>query len=197
MLKRELSSMGSTADSLKDREAAWRLHEKVDAPLLVLPGNHDVGESGVSLWMDISVRSDRVACFTRTWGPDRFFPLDTAPAAEFLASVLRSPTRCRGVLAPCGPGRESAHDLSSLYSIPESMAGITDHAVRRVRQSSFIVNFDLYPVRIFEIDSIVARGIIRVCLSATIQCFNLTWLQKVINERINHVGRANLESYVT
>jgi hypothetical protein len=67
---------------------------------------------------------------------------------------------------------------------------------RPPRRSSFIVNFDLDPVRIFEIDSIVAWRVIWVCFSATIECFNLTWLQKVVDERINHVSRANLESYV-
>jgi 3',5'-cyclic AMP phosphodiesterase CpdA len=38
-------------DSLGDRLTAWRLHQKIDAPLLVLPGNHDVGESGDDPWM--------------------------------------------------------------------------------------------------------------------------------------------------
>ena len=60
-------------DSVQDRETAWRLHQKIDARLLVLPGNHDVGESAEDAWMGLSVTSDRIAGFTKTWGPDRFF----------------------------------------------------------------------------------------------------------------------------
>jgi 3',5'-cyclic AMP phosphodiesterase CpdA len=60
-------------DSQPDRQTAWELHQKLDAPLLVLPGNHDVGESAPDPWMGIPVTSDRVAAFTSTWGPDRFF----------------------------------------------------------------------------------------------------------------------------
>ena len=60
-------------DSDKDREAAWRLHREIEAPLLVIPGNHDVGECADEPWMGIEVTSNRVAGFTRTWGPDRFF----------------------------------------------------------------------------------------------------------------------------
>jgi 3',5'-cyclic AMP phosphodiesterase CpdA len=60
-------------DSAQDRATAWSLHQKIDAPLLVLPGNHDVGESADDPWMGISVTSDRITGFTRTWGPDRFF----------------------------------------------------------------------------------------------------------------------------
>jgi 3',5'-cyclic AMP phosphodiesterase CpdA len=62
-------------DSAEDREAARSLLGKIDAPLLVLPGNHDVGESAESPWMGISVTSERVAGFVGTWGPDRFCTL--------------------------------------------------------------------------------------------------------------------------
>jgi 3',5'-cyclic AMP phosphodiesterase CpdA len=62
-------------DSAQDREAARNLLEEIDAPLLVLPGNHDVGESSANPWMGISVTSERVAGFVGTWGPDRFCTL--------------------------------------------------------------------------------------------------------------------------
>ncbi len=65
-------------DSVEDREAAWHLHQHVDAPLRVLPGNHDVGEPGDDPWMGLSVTSDRIAGFTDTWGADRFFELGLA-----------------------------------------------------------------------------------------------------------------------
>jgi 3',5'-cyclic AMP phosphodiesterase CpdA len=65
-------------DSQPDRETARALHQRIDAPLLVLPGNHDVGESGPDPWMGISVTSDRVAGYISSWGPDRFFRLGSA-----------------------------------------------------------------------------------------------------------------------
>ena len=60
-------------DSAQDRETAWNLVQKIDAPVLVLPGNHDVGESAAEPWMELPVTSDRIAAFTNIWGPDRFF----------------------------------------------------------------------------------------------------------------------------
>jgi 3',5'-cyclic AMP phosphodiesterase CpdA len=65
-------------DSAEDRQAAWRLHQRIEAPLRVLPGNHDVGEPGENPWMGISVKSDRVAGFRAAWGPDRFLELGRA-----------------------------------------------------------------------------------------------------------------------
>lgn len=65
-------------DSARDRETAWRLHQEIEAPLLVIPGNHDVGECADEPWMGIEVSSDRVAGFTQTWGPDRFLRLGSA-----------------------------------------------------------------------------------------------------------------------
>jgi 3',5'-cyclic AMP phosphodiesterase CpdA len=60
-------------DSAQDRDAARRLLAQIDAPLLVLPGNHDVGESADNPWMGIPVTSGRIAGYTSTWGEDRFF----------------------------------------------------------------------------------------------------------------------------
>jgi len=65
-------------DSQPDRETAWKLHQEIDAPLLILPGNHDVGETGPEPWMGVPVSSDRVAAFTGTWGPDRFIQVGSA-----------------------------------------------------------------------------------------------------------------------
>ena len=65
-------------DSPDDRQAALRLHQQINAPLLVLPGNHDVGESGDDVWMGVAVTSERVAGFTGTWGADRFLRLGDA-----------------------------------------------------------------------------------------------------------------------
>ena len=75
-------------DSPDDRLAAWQLHQQINAPLLVLPGNHDVGESGDDVWMDVSITSDRVAGFAGTWGADRFLRLgDTGSGAQDWAFI--------------------------------------------------------------------------------------------------------------
>jgi 3',5'-cyclic AMP phosphodiesterase CpdA len=60
-------------DSAPDRDAARRLLAQIDAPLLMLPGNHDVGESADNPWMGLPVTSERIAGFSTAWGDDRFF----------------------------------------------------------------------------------------------------------------------------
>jgi 3',5'-cyclic AMP phosphodiesterase CpdA len=60
-------------DSAADRDAARRLLALVDAPLRVLPGNHDVGESADAPWKDLPVTGERIAAFLSAWGDDRFF----------------------------------------------------------------------------------------------------------------------------
>jgi 3',5'-cyclic AMP phosphodiesterase CpdA len=65
-------------DSMGDREFAFDLHRRINAPLRVVPGNHDVGEAGDKPWMGLGVTGDRVAAFRRTWGPDRFLELGRA-----------------------------------------------------------------------------------------------------------------------
>jgi 3',5'-cyclic AMP phosphodiesterase CpdA len=59
-------------DSVADRDAAKRLLALVGAPLRVIPGNHDVGESADEPWMELPVTSDRIAAFAAAWGQDRF-----------------------------------------------------------------------------------------------------------------------------
>jgi 3',5'-cyclic AMP phosphodiesterase CpdA len=60
-------------DSARDRDAARSLLARIDAPLVVLPGNHDVGECAEAPWMDIPVTGERIAAFSSAWGQDRFF----------------------------------------------------------------------------------------------------------------------------
>jgi 3',5'-cyclic AMP phosphodiesterase CpdA len=59
-------------DSAADRDAAMAILERIDAPLLVLPGNHDVGECAAEPWEGIGVSSQRVQGFRSAWGSDRF-----------------------------------------------------------------------------------------------------------------------------
>jgi len=59
-------------DDGADRAAALRLHQRIDAPLRVLPGNHDVGEGADDPWRGIKVSTERVRAFRAAWGSDRF-----------------------------------------------------------------------------------------------------------------------------
>jgi Calcineurin-like phosphoesterase len=59
-------------DSADDRDAAMRIHERIQAPLRVLPGNHDVGECALDPWRGLGVTSERVQGFRSAWGGDRF-----------------------------------------------------------------------------------------------------------------------------
>lgn len=59
-------------DSAPDRAAAIRIHERIDAPLRVVPGNHDVGECAAEPWRGLGVSSERVRGFRSAWGSDRF-----------------------------------------------------------------------------------------------------------------------------
>ena len=79
-------------DSARDRDAARRLLARIEAPLLVLPGNHDVGESADAPWKDIPVTGQRIAAFSSAWGDDRFFlPGDAAGrCAEWVFIGLNS-----------------------------------------------------------------------------------------------------------
>jgi 3',5'-cyclic AMP phosphodiesterase CpdA len=59
-------------DAADDRDAAIRIHERIQAPLRVLPGNHDVGECARDPWRGLGVTSERVQAFRSAWGSDRF-----------------------------------------------------------------------------------------------------------------------------
>ena len=75
-------------DAIEDRDAAMRIHERIGAPLRVLPGNHDVGEGAPEPWQGIGVTSQRVQGFRSAWGSDRFVLFgDAAHDAEEWAFV--------------------------------------------------------------------------------------------------------------
>ena len=84
-------------DSAPDRDEAWRLHQEIEAPLLVIPGNHDVGESADEPWMGIAVTSDRVARFTRVWGADRFVQFGGAGAQDWAFIGINSERMSTGL----------------------------------------------------------------------------------------------------
>jgi alkaline phosphatase D len=54
-------------DDDSDRAFARRLHDELPAPLVVIPGNHDIGFYG-----EDAERPRRLATFRDTWGGDRF-----------------------------------------------------------------------------------------------------------------------------
>jgi len=62
-------------DIPEDREVAQELHKQFDAPVRVLPGNHDLGEAGENPWQGIAVTSERVKGFKASFGSDRFVEL--------------------------------------------------------------------------------------------------------------------------
>ncbi|MBC2639802.1 MULTISPECIES: metallophosphoesterase [unclassified Rhodococcus (in: high G+C Gram-positive bacteria)] len=59
-------------DDADDRAHARELMRRFDAPVLVVPGNHDVGEPGAAPWKGIGVSEERVAEFEAVWGPDHW-----------------------------------------------------------------------------------------------------------------------------
>jgi 3',5'-cyclic AMP phosphodiesterase CpdA len=62
-------------DIPEDRQAARALHERFDAPVFVVPGNHDLGMPGDHPWMGIATTSERLAGYLETFGSDRFVHL--------------------------------------------------------------------------------------------------------------------------
>jgi 3',5'-cyclic AMP phosphodiesterase CpdA len=59
-------------DLKDDHLHARALLEGFDAPLRIVPGNHDVGEPGDSAWMGIEVNDARVEAFEQVWGDDHW-----------------------------------------------------------------------------------------------------------------------------
>ncbi len=59
-------------DMAADREAAKSAFELIEAPMRVLPGNHDVGEPGPEPWGGFKATSERTNAFTSLFGPDHW-----------------------------------------------------------------------------------------------------------------------------
>jgi 3',5'-cyclic AMP phosphodiesterase CpdA len=64
--------VGLDPDDEADRSAAVAVLAELKAPLLVVPGNHDVGSGGSTPWMGLGVTSARVAAHNRVLGPAPF-----------------------------------------------------------------------------------------------------------------------------
>jgi 3',5'-cyclic AMP phosphodiesterase CpdA len=64
-----------TPDSDADREAAARILGSIAAPMVVLPGNHDVGGLPGRPWMGVEVNRRRLELYRGTFGPDRWLRL--------------------------------------------------------------------------------------------------------------------------
>ncbi|MFD6062791.1 metallophosphoesterase family protein [Rhodococcus wratislaviensis] len=59
-------------DDVDDRAHAHTLMQRFTAPVLVVPGNHDIGEPGSAPWQGIGVTDERIAAFETVWGPDHW-----------------------------------------------------------------------------------------------------------------------------
>lgn len=59
-------------DDAADRAHAHRQMQRFTAPVLVVPGNHDIGEPGAAPWKGIGVNDARVAAFEAVWGRDHW-----------------------------------------------------------------------------------------------------------------------------
>lgn len=59
-------------DVAADRETARELMGLIQAPLRVLPGNHDVGEPGKTPWGGFAATSERTDAFTAVFGADHW-----------------------------------------------------------------------------------------------------------------------------
>lgn len=59
-------------DDADDAAFAHALHERIAAPWVVVPGNHDIGDNGVAPWQGQRPTEERCQRFIRQWGADRF-----------------------------------------------------------------------------------------------------------------------------
>jgi len=60
------------ADRLRDLTYSMELMRRFEAPVRVLPGNHDVGEEPGFMQLDQPTTADRLARYARAVGPDRW-----------------------------------------------------------------------------------------------------------------------------
>lgn len=65
-------AIGLCPDSQVERDFAAACLEAIEAPLRVLPGNHDVGETGPGAWLGFDATSERVQRHRAAFGGDRF-----------------------------------------------------------------------------------------------------------------------------
>jgi 3',5'-cyclic AMP phosphodiesterase CpdA len=77
-------------DSAADRGTARELLGQINAPLRIVPGNHDVGEPGDTPWGGLGATSQRVAAFTTDFGPDHWLELLDGHAIIGLNSEILS-----------------------------------------------------------------------------------------------------------
>jgi 3',5'-cyclic AMP phosphodiesterase CpdA len=64
--------VAASPDQPLDRGWAREVHAAFEAPVVYLPGNHDVGEPGHAPWKGLGVTAERVAAHREVFGQDRF-----------------------------------------------------------------------------------------------------------------------------
>ena len=79
-------------DSDDDREFARVAHQQFDAPVRIVPGNHDVGMPGDQACMGIIPTTERIAAYRNSFGTDRFveLPDSTWALVGFNSELLSS-----------------------------------------------------------------------------------------------------------
>ncbi|MFR9805236.1 metallophosphoesterase family protein [Pseudonocardia sp. RS010] len=77
-------------DDADDRAHARELLDLITAPLVVVPGNHDVGMPGLGAWAGITVTDERVAAHEAAFGPDHCPGCRTSPRTTCPRSRRRS-----------------------------------------------------------------------------------------------------------
>ena len=95
-----------------DRHAARELFDRLDAPVRVLPGNHDVGEPGDRPWAGFATTTERVKAFTDVFGPDHW--LETV--GDYAAIGINSEILTTGT-------PEEDEQWAWLAGLPEQVAG--------------------------------------------------------------------------
>ncbi|MFW0783457.1 metallophosphoesterase [Gordonia sp. CPCC 206044] len=78
-------------DDAGDREHSRQLLDLVDAPLLVIPGNHDVGMPGNNAWAGLVVTDERIAAHESVFGPGHWrHDIDTVTVIGINSELLGS-----------------------------------------------------------------------------------------------------------
>lgn len=101
--------VAASPDQPLDRQWAREVHTTFEAPVVYLPGNHDVGEPGPAPWKGLSVTSGRVTAHRAAFGPDRFAVRD----GGWLLLGLNSELLGSGLEEEAGQWRWLSQELSA------------------------------------------------------------------------------------
>ena len=101
-------------DDADDRTHAHTLMQKFTAPVLVVPGNHDIGEPGAAPWKGIGVTDDRIAAFEKVWALTTGATTPTASPSS--ASTANCSAPASAGKPRSGPGSKTPSPISPTRS---------------------------------------------------------------------------------